>query len=113
MNIIYEIYSYLSNPELEAVSLIANQGYSVLQAARTLGVGETALRHWVQQLTEEPGGSASKEKALTAEQQNKSKCIIHHNKKCFQALSSFFSLAYACTLNTDSHNLSTAPPILP
>jgi transposase len=55
--------------KLEAASLVLNQDYSVTDAARSLGVGETALRRWVQQLTDERGGTTPKSKALTPEQQ--------------------------------------------
>ena len=40
-----------------------------LEAARSLGVGETALRRWVQQLSDERSGTTPKSKALTPEQQ--------------------------------------------
>jgi transposase len=55
--------------KLEAASLVLNQDYSVTDAARSLGVGETALRRWVQQLSDERGGTTPKSKALTPEQQ--------------------------------------------
>lgn len=44
------------------------QGYSILEAARALDVGETAVRRWVMQLQGERGGSTPKSKALTPEQ---------------------------------------------
>lgn len=53
----------------EAASLVLDQGYSVPQACKSLGVGETALRRWVQQLAEERGGITPVAKAMTAEQQ--------------------------------------------
>jgi len=43
----------------EAASRVLDQGYSVLQACKSLGVGETALRRWVQQLSEEREGITS------------------------------------------------------
>ena len=55
--------------KLEAANLVLEQNYSVPEAARSLGVGETALRRWVQQLSDERGGTTPKSKALTAEQQ--------------------------------------------
>lgn len=54
--------------KLEAASLVLNQDYSVSEAARSLGVGETALRRWVKQLSDERSGTTPKSKALTPEQ---------------------------------------------
>ena len=53
----------------EAASLVLDQGYSVSEARRSLDVGETALRRWVDQLKAERGGVTPKTKALTPEQQ--------------------------------------------
>lgn len=53
----------------EAASLVLDQGYSVAEASRSLDVGETALRRWVEQLKAERGGVTPKTKALTPEQQ--------------------------------------------
>ncbi len=40
----------------EAVQLVVSQGFSVPQAAQTLGIGPTALRRWVSQWRAEHGG---------------------------------------------------------
>lgn len=53
----------------EAASLVLDQGYSFTEASKSLGVGETALRRWVDQLKGERGGTTPKAKALTSEQQ--------------------------------------------
>lgn len=53
----------------EAASLVLDAGYSVVQACKALGVGETALRRWVRQLQQERAGHTPKSKALTLEQQ--------------------------------------------
>ncbi|WP_202865670.1 transposase, partial [Pseudoalteromonas sp. '520P1 No. 412'] len=50
-------------------SLVLEQSYSIPEAARSLGVGETALRRWVRQLSDERSGTTPKSKALTPEQQ--------------------------------------------
>ncbi len=52
----------------EAASLVLDQGYTIAQACTSLGVGESALRRWVQQLTDEREGITPKGKALTPEQ---------------------------------------------
>ena len=52
----------------ETACLVLDQGYSIPEASRSLDVGETALRRWVQQLKLERGGGTPVSKALTAEQ---------------------------------------------
>ncbi|WP_349343457.1 IS3 family transposase [Marinobacter sp. MMG032] len=52
----------------EAASLVLDQGYTIAQASMSLGVVESALRRWVQQLTDEREGVTPKGKALTPEQ---------------------------------------------
>ena len=52
----------------EAARLVLYQGYSIPEACRSLDLGETSLRRWVQQLKLERGGGTPVSKALTAEQ---------------------------------------------
>jgi transposase-like protein len=42
--------AFTAESKLEAASLVLGQGYSVREANRSLDVGETVLRRWVQQL---------------------------------------------------------------
>ena len=42
--------SYAPEFKAEAVKLVSEQGYSVAEAARSLGIGETLLRSWKQAL---------------------------------------------------------------
>ena len=60
--------SFTAEFKQEAASLVLDQGYTIPQASTSLGVGETALRRWVQQLSEEREGVTPKGKALTSEQ---------------------------------------------
>jgi transposase len=53
----------------EAASLVLHQGYSHIEAARSLGLVESALRCWVNQLQEERNGITPASRALTPEQQ--------------------------------------------
>ncbi len=46
-----------------------DQGYSHIEASRSLGVVESALRRWVSQLQQERDGLMPQSKALTSEQQ--------------------------------------------
>lgn len=39
----------------DAAGLVLDQGYSIAGAVKSLGVGETALRRWVEQLAQERG----------------------------------------------------------
>jgi transposase len=48
--------------------LVLDQGYTISQAGVSLGVGETAIRRWIDQLAEERDGVTPKGKALTLEQ---------------------------------------------
>lgn len=53
----------------EAADLVLKQDYSVIEASRSLGVGESALRRWVDQVQQERTGVTPQSKALTPEQQ--------------------------------------------
>ncbi|GAB6069445.1 IS3 family transposase [Thiomicrorhabdus hydrogeniphila] len=53
----------------EAAKLVLDEGYTISEACRSLGVGDTALRRWVEQLNNERGGITPTSKALTPEQQ--------------------------------------------
>ncbi|ABR81125.2 IS3 family transposase [Pseudomonas aeruginosa] len=53
----------------EAAALVLEQGYSHIDACRSLGVVDSALRRWVKQLETERQGVTPKSKALTPEQQ--------------------------------------------
>ena len=46
-----------------------DQGYSHIEASRSLGVVESTLRRWVNQLQQERSGVTPQTKALTPEQQ--------------------------------------------
>jgi transposase len=48
--------------------LVLKEGYSVAEASRSLDVGETALRRWIDQLEGERLGVTPKAKAFTDEQ---------------------------------------------
>ena len=52
----------------EAANLVLKEGYSVTEACRSLDIGETALRRWIDQLEGERLGVTPKAKAFTDEQ---------------------------------------------
>ena len=53
----------------DAAALVLEQGYSHLEASRSLGVVESVLLRWVRQLSQERHGVTPQSKALTPEQQ--------------------------------------------
>ena len=56
--------------KLEAASLVLDQGYSITDACKSVSVGPTAMRRWVDQLRDERGGvTPQRSKAMTPEQQ--------------------------------------------
>lgn len=61
--------TFTSEFKLEAVRLVLEQRYTVLQACKSLGIGETSLRRWIDQVLAEQGGRVPQGKALTPEQQ--------------------------------------------
>lgn len=52
----------------KAAGLVLKEGYSVSEACRSLDIGETALRRWIDQLEGERLGVTPKAKAFTDEQ---------------------------------------------
>lgn len=61
--------SFTTEFKRDAANLVLKDGYSITEACRAMGVGETALRRWVEQLVEEQNGNTPKGKALTPDQQ--------------------------------------------
>jgi transposase len=61
--------SFSQEFKLDSAKLVLDEGYSFPEAARSLEVGETALRRWVKQLHDERVGTTPNSKALTPEQQ--------------------------------------------
>ena len=55
--------------KLQVVRMVKEQGLSVPQVCRDMGLGETAVRRWVQQYEAESAGQAGIGKPLTPEQQ--------------------------------------------
>ena len=60
--------TFSSEFKVDAASLVLDQGYSISEAARSLDIGDTALRRWVDQLKIERGGETLAVQALTPEQ---------------------------------------------
>jgi transposase len=55
--------------KVSAVQLVHEQGYSIAQAAKSLGVDDNSVRYWVKTLGQEPGLAPRGDGALAAENQ--------------------------------------------
>ena len=53
--------------KVSAVKLVQEQGYTVSEAARSLGVDPTSMRGWLKKFPAETGGELDSESALRAE----------------------------------------------
>lgn len=53
----------------QAACLVLDQGYSHVEASRSVSIGELVLRRWVQQLQLERQGITPQSKAMTPDQQ--------------------------------------------
>lgn len=61
--------NYTREFKLSAVKLVKEQGYSIAEAAKSLGVDDSCVRYWIEKLGKEAGGPASGEAALRSEVQ--------------------------------------------
>ncbi len=61
--------TYSNEFKLETANLVAEEGYTVTEAATAMQVSQTAVRKWVNQLQQEHCGVTPPGAALTAEQQ--------------------------------------------
>ncbi len=52
--------SFTTEYNREAAELVTQQGYTVIEASRSLGIGESLLRRWVKQLWHEEVGITPK-----------------------------------------------------
>lgn len=60
--------SFDTNFKREAANLVLKENYSVAEACRSLDIGPTALRRWIDQLEGERQGVTPTAKAFTDEQ---------------------------------------------
>ncbi len=61
--------SYTTEYKREAAELVTQQGHTIIEGSRSLGIGESVLRRWVKQLRQERVGITPQSKALTLKQQ--------------------------------------------
>jgi len=60
--------SFSAEFKREAAGLMLDQDYSHTEASRSLGIAESALRRWVNQLQQKRNGVTPQSKVLTPEQ---------------------------------------------
>jgi len=53
--------------KLSAVKLVREQGYTVVEAAKSLGIDGTSLRDWLKKFSPEAGSGTNSESAVRAE----------------------------------------------
>jgi transposase len=53
--------------KLSAIKLVSEQGYTILEAAKSLGVDQGSIRGWLKKFGGEAGAAATGEAALQAE----------------------------------------------
>lgn len=58
---------YTREFKVSAVKLVQEQGYTVSEASKSLGVDGTSIRNWLKKFSSEVGGGATDEAALRAE----------------------------------------------
>lgn len=66
--------------KLRVVQMVRDQGLSVGQVCREMGLGQTAVRRWVAQVSAETAGGSGIGKPLTAEQQ-RIRLLEHENRQ--------------------------------
>jgi transposase len=52
---------------LESAQLVVDQGHTIVEAAKAMGVSTSAMDRWVKQLKQERNGSATKASPITPE----------------------------------------------
>jgi len=60
----------------EAADLVLKQNYSYIEASRSLGVGESALRRWVDQVQQERQGGMRPAKSSTQPREARTWCAL-------------------------------------
>jgi transposase len=79
--------------KLSAVKLVNEQGYSIPEAAKSLGVDGNCVRYWVKQFAGEPGYAPSGDGALVAEVQKlrKENARLRMEREILKKAAAFFA----------------------
>jgi transposase len=67
---------YTAEFKAEAVKLVTEQGYTILEAARSLGIDRSLLGYWKKQLSEE-----AEQEPLTEDEQMELKRLQEENRR--------------------------------
>ncbi len=95
--------SFTNEFKHEAASLVTDQGYTMAEACRAMGVGPTAMRRWVLQLEGEHRGITPKAKALTPDQQRIQE--LEHRVKQLEREKSILKKATALLMSDEMQHL--------
>jgi transposase len=79
--------------KVSAVKLVREQGYTAVQAAKSLGVDAASVRYWVQKFGAEAGPAPSGEAALRAEiqQLRKENMRLQMEREILKKATAFFA----------------------
>ncbi len=58
---------YTREFKVSAIKLVSEQGYTILEAAKSLGVDQGSIRGWLKKFAPQPGAEPSSEAAIQAE----------------------------------------------
>ncbi|RMQ42245.1 Transposase [Pseudomonas cichorii] len=98
--------SFSAEFKREAAGLVLDQGYSHIEASRSLGVVESALRRWINQLQQERAGVTPQSKALTPEQQKIQELEARIARLEREKLKSMVTLFFAMLIHGQSNWLA-------
>jgi transposase len=79
--------------KISAVKLVREQGYTAVQAAKSLGVDAASIRGWVEKFGEEAGQAPTGEAALRAEVQRlrKENTRLQMEREILKKATAFFA----------------------
>jgi transposase len=79
--------------KISAVKLVREQGYTAVQAAKSLGVEPASIRDWVQKFADEAGQAPTGEAALRAEIQRlrKENLRLQMEREILKKATAFFA----------------------
>jgi len=84
--------SYTKEFKLEAVNLVNEQGYSVPEAAKSLGINTNLLYCWKQQIEDQQQGkSLTEDERVELKQLRKENKLLRMEKEILKKASAFFA----------------------
>jgi len=84
--------SYTKEFKLEAVNLVNEQGYSVPEAAKSLGINTNLLYRWKQQIEDQQQGkSLTEDERVELKRLRKENKLLRMEKEILKKASAFFA----------------------